>query len=121
MKPWQLVIVVIALLATGYSVFSGITRESGITLPDSKVFADVQTGALYRIDSSETVVVPGRSPSSGERVLWPVIEREDGWFLSNRYLEGAQRNTLASEAEAIDLETGQISVTTGPESIRYRR
>ena len=120
MKPWQIVIVVLALGATVWSLARTMLGDDGMNFPDRWVFVDVETGRLYAVSTDERVVIPGRSPESGNRSLFPVSEGDDGtWTINERFLEGAASNEHRSDNAPIDWETGRIDASGEPEFIRY--
>jgi hypothetical protein len=105
---WQIVLFVAAGIAVAISGYFTFFR-SGINLPHKLVLVDIVTGDLYGIDSDgKTILIPARSPVSGEKSLYPVAKGDDGeWVLDARSLE--EIRAIAEQKElAIDEETGRV-------------
>jgi len=120
-KPWQIVLVVLAVVATAFSLFRGLTRDDGINMPDTVYYVDVLSGTLYAISADELVVVPGKSPEFDERSLWPASRDESGWVVAPRYLDALRDSKIAERTVGVDLESGKLESGQEPELIRYRR
>ncbi|MBL4591424.1 MAG: hypothetical protein JKY96_05640 [Phycisphaerales bacterium] len=89
-KPWQIVIMVLAVIALGFVVvkygFGGGSPESKMN--SSMTLVDVETGQLYTFDISgkNGIVIPARNPESNKKALLPVYKNDDSeWAISNRY------------------------------------
>lgn len=88
-KPWQIILIAVAVVVLGFSVFrsiGGLSPEA--QLGKSMMLVDANTGQLYKADISgrNGLLIPARSPESDEYALVPVIENEEGeWVISERY------------------------------------
>ncbi|MEM1329998.1 MAG: hypothetical protein AAGG07_05505 [Planctomycetota bacterium] len=116
-KPWQVVVMVAGLGAGVFGVVS-VLRGSGPPIAQSRLAVDVTTGVVYRVSNDRTVVFPARSPETGERSIFPVEEREDGWYINERMIESLVRrfgDDIAS-TRVEDAESGRVSVSGSPVS-----
>jgi hypothetical protein len=107
-KPWQIVLFVLAAAAVGVSVFM-VLRGDRPKLSHEVFLVDISTGEMFSIDpSGKSIPVPAKSPSTGKRDLYPVGKNEDGrWQVEFRALGGIQQSR-ADSAPAIDVETGLV-------------
>ena len=84
-KPWQIVLIVVAVAVCGVSV--GMTMFGGerIKLGDRIEMADVVTGDRYWIDVSgnRRGTFPAKHPETGMRTLVRIHESDDGNWVSD--------------------------------------
>jgi hypothetical protein len=107
-KPWQIVLFVLAAIAVAISVARGLLADRP-ELSHELHLVDIRTGEMYSIDpSGKSIPVPARSPVTGERNLFPVAEGEDGeWTVDYRALNQIKAGR-ADAAEAIDIDSGRV-------------
>ena len=107
-RPWQIVLFVLAVLAVGFSVARGLLADRP-ELSHQLYLVDVQSGELFSIDpSGKSIPVPARNPATGERNLYPAAKDEQGqWTLDFRALEQI-RSDRPDTAKAIDIESGRV-------------
>ncbi|MFG0245330.1 MAG: hypothetical protein ACF8MF_04670 [Phycisphaerales bacterium JB052] len=84
-KPWQIILIVVAVGVLGFSVWKQISKGS-VNFPDSVLVVDVETGGMYRMDLGKRngAYFPERSPETGRHTLMPVVKSEDDglWYVS---------------------------------------
>jgi len=109
LKPWQIVLFVAAVGAVGVSLLLFL-RADRPKLSHEFHMVDIRTGEMFAVDpSGKSIPVPARSPSTGERDLYPVVKDEAGaWIVNGRALEQIQAER-AEAAEAINVETGEVT------------
>ena len=90
MKPWQLIVIVAAVLVLLYTGWTFATADR-IDQIDGTMAVDITTGQLYdvRKGRAKGMVAPLKHPETGERVLYPAEETESGqWVVMDRYASG---------------------------------
>ncbi|MFK7885156.1 MAG: hypothetical protein AB8F26_13345 [Phycisphaerales bacterium] len=117
-KPWQVILLVAAVGALGFSAWKfgfGGDRLSA-QMSNGVIMMDVNTGELfeYSLKGRRGVMVPGENPNSGELSLMPVQEDEQGrWYITNRDMDALQY--VEVEASRVDRATGTAEpVDTSP-------
>ena len=98
LKPWQLVLVIVAALVLAVSLWISLTGEK-VDFGDRVYMVDVETGTLYYADTGgrRGVVIPAKHPETGKRTLVPVQIEENGEVaISGRY-RGTVSKILESE------------------------
>lgn len=97
-KPWQIILMIAAVCVLGFSVwkfgFAGKVQQ-----PDSILLVDVMDGQLYDAHkgSAKGMLLPARSPTTGDRTLFPVEKGPDGvWRVRDRYLPTLETMNLKS-------------------------
>ncbi len=77
-KPWQIVLMVLAVFVLGFSVwkygFSNAVPETS-----GYMTVDIMTGQLYDIRKGKAkgVPLPAKHPDTGQRTLYPVNQVDD--------------------------------------------
>ena len=91
-KPWQIILIVIAIGVLGFSVWRQVVKGS-VNFPDSILVVDVETGGVYEMDLGKRngAYFPERSPESGRHTLMPVVKSEED---GNWYVSGHARSAL---------------------------
>jgi hypothetical protein len=111
-KPWQLVLVVIALVAVGTSAYLSFGGEK-INMAGEVMMVDLTTGDLYAFSLSghKAPISPGKNPDSGKLTLMFVDKDPSGrWIVGQRDLAGLAR--IEGEPKAlVDRKTGEVKVT----------
>ena len=86
-KPWQIVLIVVAFAALGFSLFK-FGFGSSIPQTDGYMTVDIMTGQLYDIRKGKAkgVPLPAKNPDTGVRTLYPV-KQVDGltWEIPQGY------------------------------------
>jgi len=111
-KPWQIVVLVAAVVAVGSSLYFSLARGEKLDLATSIQMVDVNSGELYRLKIGKGgASIPGTNPSTKSVTLLPVEERDGKWYLRERYLSSLKNLEGKHEAVA-DAKTGEIRVKT---------
>jgi hypothetical protein len=87
-KPWQIVLVVAAVVAAGITVYRFVTGSSGVDLAGKIQMVDVNTGESFYLKVGSgpgSATIPGRNPKTGEKTLLPVIEENGKLVFAQRY------------------------------------
>jgi hypothetical protein len=108
-KPWQIVLVVAAVVAVGITVYRLISPGGGPRLASSMQMVDVNTGELFTLQiGSPGAQVPGRNPKTQAYTLLPVETNPQTQKLE---VNGHNRQALANipgEHPAVDGTTGEV-------------
>lgn len=116
MKPkiWQITVIVAGLLVGAASIVYSLAQ---LRSPVQTVIhcVDVETGDVYRIDTSATpVILPARHPESGRINLVRVVKDEsDHWLVVPRDLAMLNMLDDGVRNQVVDAETGSVSGAKG--------
>lgn len=89
MKPWQAILMVVALLVLGGSVAWQIVGSDKPEVSGEVLLVDIRTGQVFRANTSgrRAVVLPAKHPETGERSLYSAALGDDNRYRVNpRYL-----------------------------------
>ncbi len=108
-KPWQIVLIVVGLLAGAVGVVFALSSSGPPKTADQLLLVDVETGDLYRIrTANRTLVMPMKRPGTDSRVLFPVEQPEEGGYrISSRYMDTFLART--NETPPVDRDTGEVT------------
>ena len=109
-KPWQIVLFVVASLALIFIAFN-IIRGNGIDIEHDLIVVDVISGEVYEIDTNgRGIVLPTKNPQTGERTMYPVFKNESGqWVLEGRALSAIRERKLKT-GDFLNPETGIVEI-----------
>jgi hypothetical protein len=112
-KPWQIVLMVVAVVAVGASAYFSFSGGSEVKFAKEITMVDVNTGDLFffPVSRREVVFPPETNPTTGKRALLTVNKNESGKWI----LEGRQRAAMLADIEGdhkavIDSKTGEVKV-----------
>lgn len=112
-KPWQVILIVVAVLALGISVWK-FAFSGGVDLPDSVTVVDVSTGQLFELDISgrKAAAYPEKNPDTDSYTLMPVVKAEDGqWYIVQRLIPVL--DSVESGLDAVqDASSGLVKIST---------
>ena len=100
-KPWQIVLIVVAFAALGFSLFKfGFGNSVESQMASEMMLMDAQTGQLYIRDISgpKPFIIPDRNPDTKEIALVPVYQENGEWFLSERYAASVEQLDVPLDA-----------------------
>lgn len=110
-KPWQIILIVVAFGALGFSVWKfGFSAGSEALMANSVIMVDVETGELFEfsLKGRRGVMVPGENPDSGKITLMPVFKQDDGsWMIGERDLPALQY--VEATVNVVDRSSGMVS------------
>lgn len=107
MKPWQIILMIVALLVLGGSIAWQLTSADEPEIAGEVLLVDIRTGAVFEADTSgrRAVVIPAKHPDTGERTIYPVERAENGAMkIKSRYL--AEVREYEGDVIAIDGDGG---------------
>lgn len=115
-KPWHIVLIVVA---AGVVAFSGwrFINQGKIETPSGYMTVDIMTGQLYLIQKGKAkgMLLPALHPKTKNRTLYPVVREEnsDQWILDPGYTgsltENIRNQTDMLSGDKIDiLETDPV-------------
>ncbi len=108
-KPWQIVLLVVAVVAVATSAYFSMSGEPNIQAKTSVLMFDVNTGDSQEMGFGKGgAAYPGINPKTKTLSMLPIQQREDGkWYLIERYAS-ALKNIEGSKAAVIDQKTGEV-------------
>jgi hypothetical protein len=118
-KPWQVVLVVAALVVACVSVVVIFRGKSPVTLSDELTLVDVTTGELWTVSvKGRGVGIPATNPETGVQSLISAFQDEQGrWIAGSRDMKAVGH--LGIKPAAVDPKTGEIRVAEGkPKRLR---
>lgn len=110
-KPVQIAVIVIGLLVGVVGIVLAVSKGSSPKTAPSVVLLDLATGDIYEASTTNrTLVMPAKSPDTGERTLMRVHfdEELDAYAIPTRYfsmLEDIEGSTVE-----IDMQTGKVDI-----------
>ena len=115
LKPWQTVLMIVAVLVLAVSVWRSMSGES-VEQPDRVSLVDIATGDRFYVKTGgrRLTILPERHPDTGERTLYPVLKDEDGNWVVSPLLRGdltayeGDKSALAS-AEGFVVNLTEVS------------
>jgi len=119
-KPWQIILIVLAVLVLGFSVWQFAFKDS-IPQTDGYLTVDIMTGQLYDIRKGKArgIPLPARHPDTGERTLYPVNPsdvEENEWVVPSGFDSYLTENVRKGSK----LDDGAMTITALPEDpIRF--
>jgi hypothetical protein len=110
-KPWQIVVVVAAVVAAGITIYRFVTGGSGVDLAGKVHMVDVNTGESFYLKVGAgpgSATIPGRNPKTGEKTLLPVMEENGKTVFAQRYFTSLQ--TIPGTHAAVDPATREAKL-----------
>lgn len=108
-KPWQIVLMVAAVVAVGVSAYLTIFNSDRVVLADRVRMVDVNTGEEFDIAPDDIRIIPSHNPKADTFSLLPVQEQDGKLFVIDRY-RGAIQNIEGTKAAVVDARTGEVRV-----------
>lgn len=95
-KPWQIILMVLAVLALGFSVWKFGVFGGGVEQPNGYMTVDIMSGQLYELRKGKAkgMTLPAKNPDTGERTLYPVEETNGKWTIMEGYLSYISENVM---------------------------
>ncbi|MEK6703596.1 MAG: hypothetical protein AABZ53_15145 [Planctomycetota bacterium] len=117
-KPWQIAVIVAAVLAVAAAAYWTISGNDMPKMSHRVVLVDITTGELFEASTArKSAIIPEKNPTSGTYTLFPVAKGADGvWKVPPRYLESMEKDTKATAL--VSAKSGEVKVTSeSPKSI----
>ncbi len=112
-KPWQIVLMVLAVAVLGFSAWKYGFANS-IPTTSGYMTVDIMTGQLYDIRKGKAkgVPLPAKNPDTGKRTLYPVNQVEDlVWEIPEGYDSFLTENVRKGSK----LEPGKLRIEVLPD------
>ena len=119
-KPWQIILFIVAIGVLGFSVWKfGFGDSLEGQMANAMIMIDVETGQLYEVDirGKRGVLIPARNPETRDISLLPVFEQDGEWFIYERYRDALDQ--LEVPLEAIEGPDRAVKVN-GEKILKYR-
>jgi hypothetical protein len=110
-KPWQIVVMVLAVLAVvGSVLYSCSGSNTGVDVASEMRLVDVKTGEFFvaKLSDKQLVTLPAKNPTSGEPTLFPVYEKEGAWYITSRTVSAARSVKGLKEGLITDPKSGKL-------------
>lgn len=94
-KPWQIVLIVVAVLAVSASLWYQIFGGDDLSSSDSITVVDVKTGELFKSPkpSKRAIELPAINPNTKTNTLVPAYQENGEWFVSELFVGYARANS----------------------------
>ena len=113
-KPWQIVLIIVAVAAAATSAYLTLGGGAPVKLDDQVLLVDITTGDLYAFPTSghRAIVTPAKNPDTGKTALFRVFKNDAGnWTVSSRDLSALSQ--VEGEPKALlDRKSGHVNVTS---------
>ena len=78
-KPWQIVLMVLAVLAIGFTTWRLIGGSGHVPKTSGYMTVDIYSGQLYdvRKGKAKGVPLPAKNPDTGKRSLYPAYQIDE--------------------------------------------
>lgn len=105
LKPWQLVLVIIAVLVLAVSLWMVLSNDK-VYKPNQVMLVDITTGDRFIVKTSGkgTTILPAWHPETGDRTLFPIVENEDGEWVVSEMLRSNLLDYAGDRSAVLDLE-----------------
>jgi hypothetical protein len=113
-KPWQIVVMVIAVVAVAASAYFSFSGKSDVKFASEITMVDVNTGDLFAFPVSrrQVVIPPEANPDTGKKTLLRVNKNAAGkWVLDGREVSAILPTIEGDHKAVIDRKTGEVRVT----------
>ena len=112
-KPWQIVVMVLAVLALVGSLVYSCSGDNDTTVTQADVvrMVDIETGQLIQASypAKAPVMFPATNPETGKVALYPVREIEGKWRLDMRYMSRIRSHQGLKDGLIVDGKTGEVA------------
>ena len=113
-RPWQIVVLVLALLSVCGSVFYTCSTSDKVKQADSVIMVDIATGELFEAPrpGNHAVMFPGKNPTTGKATLYPAHASEGKWRIDVRFLPEIRKSADLKKELTVDWKTGEVQTTS---------
>ena len=112
-KPWQIVLIIVAVAAAGTSAYLTLSGGSEIQTDDHVLLVDITSGELFSFPTGghKAIVTPAKNPGTGKVALFRVFKNNAGdWTVSSRDLSALPM--VEGEPKALlDRKSGHVNIT----------
>ncbi|MDX2130488.1 MAG: hypothetical protein SFY69_00360 [Planctomycetota bacterium] len=119
-RPWQIVILVLAVVALIASIAFTASGDDSVDFADSVLLVDLETGELIDAPypSGKSISLPAINPATSKRSLFPVEKTDGQWRVEARYLSMVKEFVPKPEA-LTDPKAGTVKVANeSPKSVK---
>ena len=114
-KPWQLVVVVLALLgAIGSALYTCSSMGDQVSQASDVNLVDIKTGDLFvaSYPDKRPVSYPATLPNNHDAVLYPVYKGENKWMIAPRFLADVKKDKALKAGLIVDAKSGEVGVSS---------
>lgn len=113
-KPWQIVVMVLAVVAVVGSAFYSCkgSSDTKVTQANSVTLVDIKSGALFeaQFPDKRPVSWPAKNPDSGDLTLYPAYQKDNSWYVLGRVLRDVRRDKNLNKQLMADEKSGQLKL-----------
>src|SRR5580765_4054946 len=113
-KPWQLVVIALAVLGALGSVLYTCSSmgDNKVSQASDVRLVDIKTGDLFLASypDKRPVSYPATLPNNHEAVLYPIYQSENKWMIAPRFLRDVLKDKALKQGLVVDTKSGEISV-----------
>lgn len=115
-KPWQWVLMAVALVVLSVSVWRSVFAGDRPELPDRLTLVDIATGSTFYIKTGgrRLAILPERHPETGERSLFPITKNEDGKWVIAPLLREELSSYTGNKSALLDADSFEVTIQTSP-------
>lgn len=113
-KPWQIVLFILAIGALGFSVWK-FTSSSSVPTTNGYLTVDIMTGQRFDIRKGKAkgVPLPAKHPDTGQRTLYPINQVNE---LVYEIPAGFESYLTENVRDGSKLDPGQMTITVLPDN-----
>lgn len=110
LKPWQLVLVIVAALVLAVSLWISLSGDK-VDFGDRVYMVDVESGTIYYANTGgrRGVIIPAKSPRTGNRTLVPVQIDDEGVISVSPRHQGTVGRILESQGITLSSQIDESS------------
>ena len=112
-KPWQIVVLVVAVVAVATSAYFSFSGGETVKFADEVLMVDVNTGDVFAfpVGRRQVVIPPETNPESGTKSLLRVHKTDTGkWLLDSREVAALLPTIQGGHEAVVDRKTGEVRV-----------
>lgn len=120
-RPWQIAVMVLAVIAVGIASYFSLTGEGGPPSQATDVnLVDISTGELFvaRYPERRPVSFPAVNPGSQQPTLYPAKFKDNKWVINTRFLPQVRKDKALKPDLFANPQSGELRLeSTDPTRI----
>jgi hypothetical protein len=112
-KPWQIVVMILAVIAVGAMAVYSCTGESRTPSQATEVnLVDIRTGQFYvaKYPDKRPVSFPAKLSDAQDATLYPAKFKDNKWVLNTRYMPEIRRDKSLKPDLIVDPKSGELKL-----------
>ena len=120
-KPWQIAVMVLAVIAVGVASYFSFTGEGGPPEQATEVhLVDIRTGQFFvaKYPERRPVSFPAVNPENQQPTLFPAKFKDDKWVVNTRYMSIIRKDKNLKPDLIVNQQSGELKLeSTSPTRI----